>query len=1493
MDPNLSLGKICLGENVIEISSDKVEGSRDWDSPEHQDTANNGGKKETKAMVFHKMDTEEISDRFMVPCFLNGLEAYDGEINLGVEENMILKEYVVKLCLEHEVKRGNKVVKKELIIALRDDIPLLGGEELLSFVCKMGKSNRNKKRAMKNLILFYQDIGTSSSTGRHLTQKEAAKEALALRINQKFALLKEVRPVLETMAYHDKYKKVLDEIWKDNVELDGMIMKEEEEAIKKVKDMNTMPYRIYESLKELMKMEYLYDDEDVFVYYSLEKVLSIEEDVYLQWCLEFFSTMYFERGVDRTNLMTEKCFWFRLCRRELVLTLPRFAVLLRLYDPSKLDHRLFAKHFSKLEIDDKLFDHDAYWRKIGQTCPSINNSSDKLVAVSLKNKDKRVRFTEAVTSSGNTNIKTASSSNLVSNKPMLPSTGVKLSTSASRSQPSGNTKKDKIQRPLSSTQKNNKETHPRTIKSSLINKNCDVEPKGTAITWKPIGQTFTIVGNECPLTRITTTTDVPFRKPIALETNTPKPVVTLVYSKKPMKSKTTDHVSKSKVIKSVSANKKEPSKSWGSTASNVPSSSLDECRFSKLFSGYGDYQIGNVTISRVYYVEGLGHNLFFVGQFCDWKLEDAFHQHTCYIRNLEGVDLLTGSQRNNLYTLSLRDMMARIIETIHVDFDELTAMASEHSSSRPALHEMTPSTISSELVPNPPPSTPFVSPSRTDWDLMFQPLFDKLLTLPPSVDHPAPKVIDLIADVVALEPAASTGLPSSTTVDQDAPSPSNSQTLPKTQTHVISNNVEEDNHDLDVAHMNNDPFFGVEESPKTPNFCDDPLHEDLTSQGSSSNMRQTHTLFESVGRWSKDHPIDTGMSITAYADADHVGCQDTRCSTSGSAQFIGDKLVSWSSKKQKIMDTMKAQQITLDDTLVAPANRLKIGKCDHRLNSNLKSNEPSIQVVLDALKLTPFYNAFLITANVLEIYMQEFWATVSIHHHSLHFNLYGRSHTLNVENFKDMLHIFPRLPGQRFQDPPLEEEILSFIRDLGHTGEIKVLTDVNVNYMHQPCTRLKSKAKVTKPDMKKQPAKKIKAKGLAVLSEVALSEAEQIKMATKKSKKDFHISHASGSCDGVDAQSKVPDEQVQKTSGTNEGTGTIPRVPDVPPYESESDKESWGDSEDEDDKDDDGVDDNDDGDNDDDAESNDHDDDKEDVDESVRTPFENELTDDEKLDDEETIDDEEDYEQQTPTIPTSTYINPTVTLPKIPNFAFVFKFDQRVSALETEMFELKQTNQFVKALSSIPVIIDQYLASKMKEAVNVDSTMKKIIKNQVKEQVSKINIEKYVTESLRSEVLVRSTNQPQTAYGVATSLSEFKLKNILIDKMEADKSIDISDNQKNLYNALVESYNSDKDILTSYGDVVLLKSRRDDQDKDEDPFVGSDRGTKRRKSGKDAESSKDSRSKEKKSSSTSKEASQSQHKTSDNSAHTEEPSHTVEELGMQQDQEFITRDNDE
>ncbi|GJU19982.1 hypothetical protein Tco_1153324 [Tanacetum coccineum] len=112
-------------------------------------------------------------------------------------------------------------------------------------------------------------------------------------------------------------------------------------------------------------------------------------------------------------------------------------------------------------------------------------------------------------------------------------------------------------------------------------------------------------------------------------------------------------------------------------------------------------------------------------------------------------------------------------------------------------------------------------------------------------------------------------------------------------------------------------------------------------------------------------------------------------------------------------------------------------------------------------------------------------------------------------------------------------------------------------------------------------------------------------------------------------------------------------------------------------------------------------------------------------------------------------------------------------------------------------------------------------------------VEKYVTETLGAEVLVRSTNQPQASYAVASSLLELELKKILMDKMEENKSIDRSDVQKNLYIALLEAYNSDKDLLSSYGKVVTLKRGRDDQDKDEEPSAGSNRGSKRQRSGKE------------------------------------------------------------
>nr|GEZ72200.1 integrase, catalytic region, zinc finger, CCHC-type, peptidase aspartic, catalytic [Tanacetum cinerariifolium] len=189
--------------------------------------------------------------------------------------------------------------------------------------------------------------------------------------------------------------------------------------------------------------------------------------------------------------------------------------------------------------------------------------------------------------------------------------------------------------------------------------------------WKPTGWTFTLVGNVCPLTRISTTAIVPLKEPIPIESNTDKHVVTLVYSRKSKAAKKKVPVSKPKINKSLVVQivlrylDSDCSKHMTGDRFQLIDfvhKFLGTVKFGNdhvaKIMGYGDYKVGNVTNSRVYYVEGLGHNLFSVGQFCDSDLEVAFRHHTCFICNLDGVDPLTDSRGNNLYTLSLQDMMA-------------------------------------------------------------------------------------------------------------------------------------------------------------------------------------------------------------------------------------------------------------------------------------------------------------------------------------------------------------------------------------------------------------------------------------------------------------------------------------------------------------------------------------------------------------------------------------------------------------------------------------------------------------------------------------------------------------------------------------------------------------------------------------------------------------------------------------------------------------------
>nr|GEV06873.1 hypothetical protein [Tanacetum cinerariifolium] len=177
-----------------------------------------------------------------------------------------------------------------------------------------------------------------------------------------------------------------------------------------------------------------------------------------------------------------------------------------------------------------------------------------------------------------------------------------------------------------------------------------------------------------------------------------------------------------------------------------------------------------------------------------------------------------------------------------------------------------------------------------------------------------------------------------------------------------------------------------------------------------------------------------------------------------------------------------------------------------------------------------------------------------------------------------------------------------------------------------------------------------------------------------------------------------------------------------------------------------------------------------------------------------------------------------MTLPVVPNFPSIFQFDQRVSALETKVSGFNQTSQFVEAISSILGFFDNYLVSKLKEEVNVAVQLQS---NKLKEE-SEAENQKFINQvDSTTKKIIKERVKVQTSYVVAASLLEFELKKILIDKMDTNELTNRSDIQRNIYNALVESYNTDKDIFSIYGNVVTFKKGRDDQTR-------SDRGTKRR-----------------------------------------------------------------
>nr|GEU32190.1 transposase, MuDR, MULE transposase domain protein [Tanacetum cinerariifolium] len=370
--------------------------------------------------------------------------------------------------------------------------------------------------------------------------------------------------------------------------------------------------------------------------------------------------------------------------------------------------------------------------------------------------------------------------------------------------------------------------------------------------------------------------------------------------------------------------------------------------------GYGDYQIGNIIISKVYYVEGLGHNLFSVG---------------------------------------------------------------------PGLQCMTLATPSSGLVPNPSSPASFIPPSRHEWDLVFQPVFDEFFSPPASVASPVP-----IEE--ALAPVESTVSPSSTTVDQDAPSLSSSQTTSQSQSQVIPFSAEEESHDLDVAHISNGPYFGI---PIPETVSEESLSSDVISTIISQSPRgiflnQLKYALESLKKYGIEScdPMDTPMVEKSQLNK---GTQGKAVDPTHYRGMVGTFMYLTSSRPDllyadsaiALIDFVDVDHVDCQDTRhsTSEKKRLEIGKCNGRLNPEKKKREPTFQVVLDALALTPF-------------------------------RMDKKKFGLNLEIFRDIFQICPRVHGQNFDVLPTDEDIVSFFKELGHTEEIKSITDVVVDQMHQP-----------------------------------------------------------------------------------------------------------------------------------------------------------------------------------------------------------------------------------------------------------------------------------------------------------------------------------------------------------------------------------------------------------------------------------------------------------
>nr|GEV37108.1 retrovirus-related Pol polyprotein from transposon TNT 1-94 [Tanacetum cinerariifolium] len=470
---------------------------------------------------------------------------------------------------------------------------------------------------------------------------------------------------------------------------------------------------------------------------------------------------------------------------------------------------------------------------VQDTCPSGIRLTETKVARTPMNKIKKVTFAEPIATSS------TSQETHDSNKPMLHSTGVKCSTSANGSKPSSNTKNNRISQPSNSNKINKVEDQPRSVKTRKNNKNrvkkvkCDDHVMQTISNANFVSVSVSI--NNAPVKNYVNDVKTGCLCAICgkcMIAETHHECVQLVVQ-------IILWYLDSGCLKHMTGNR--------SQLMNFVWKFLGTVRFGNdqiaRIMGYGDYQLGNVVISKVYYVEGLGHNLFSIGKFCGADLEVAFRKSTCFIRDLEGVDLMSGFRDTNLYTISLDVMLKSspivyfpkhqrlragygtddylistsdlgkfdakadigifvayapakkafiiynrrtqiISETIYVTFDELTIMASEQFSSRPGLYVMTSATPSTGLISNPGSQQPCIPPNIDDWDRLFQPMFNEYSN-PPIID------VSPVQEVVAPRAEVLVDSPVSISIRQDAPSTSIPSSQAQEHSPIISQGFEE------------------------------------------------------------------------------------------------------------------------------------------------------------------------------------------------------------------------------------------------------------------------------------------------------------------------------------------------------------------------------------------------------------------------------------------------------------------------------------------------------------------------------------------------------------------------------------------------------------------------------------------------------------------------------------------------------------------------------